>query len=69
MEDDIDLEAPGIVSSHCEFCGRKYYIDPDGGRVMHELPMCPEFEAMDPMSFIVENRKIKETKLASRGNN
>ncbi len=69
MKPKVDLEAPGVVSSHCEFCGQTYYIDPNQGLLMHELPMCPEFEVMDPMSFVVQNREIKQDRHLSGSNN
>lgn len=63
---DFDSKAPGVVECRCEFCGRLYWIDPKQCALAHEMPFCAEFRAMDVLSFMVENRKIKETKLASR---
>jgi hypothetical protein len=38
-------------------------------RVMHELPMCPQFQAYDVIEFIVENRKIKQARAQKKGDN
>ena len=67
----VDLEAPGVIESSCEFCGQSYWIDPnpEDPKLMHELPMCPDFEVMDPISFLVANRKIKVGRISkNRGN-
>lgn len=68
-EPEVDLEAPGVVSSPCEFCGHTYYIDPENMRVMHDLPMCPQFETYEPLNFLRENRKIKQAVADKKGNN
>ena len=67
----VDLEAPGVISAPCEFCGQTYYIDPDpkDPKLMHALPMCPNFEVMDPIAYLVANRKIKEDRAQKRGGN
>lgn len=62
----FDSKAPGVVECTCEFCGRKYWIDPNQFALAHEMPFCPEFQAMDILSFMIENRKIKEAKAARR---
>lgn len=66
---DVDLNAPDIVKSSCEFCGQTYYIDPVGYTVMHDLPTCPNFDAMDVLEFVIDNRKIKQAKIANTGGN
>ncbi len=65
----FDPEGPGVVKSSCEFCGQTYYIDPENYQIAHELPMCPEFEAIEPLEFVIKNRKLKEAKRPNFGAN
>jgi hypothetical protein len=62
----IDLDAPGITQSSCEFCGRDYWIDANRYTAMHEHPGCATFDALDALSFVAENNKIKQKKLKNR---
>lgn len=67
MSDDlpsVDLEAEGVVRCTCEFCGKVYWLDPNTCSVIHEMDPCAEFTVMEPLDFTVENRKIKERKVA-----
>jgi hypothetical protein len=59
----FDSGAPGVIESRCEFCGKTYWIDPAQLALAHESPHCPEFHALDVITFMVENRKRKEAKL------
>jgi hypothetical protein len=62
----IDLDAPGIVESSCEFCGKRYWIDPDRCTTMHEAPGCATFDALDALQFVIENNKIKLKRAKNR---
>ena len=62
----FDSSAPGVVECRCEYCGKLYWIDVPQLALAHEMPHCPEFHAMDILTFMTENRKIKEAKAASR---
>jgi hypothetical protein len=66
VETIIDLDDPGITESRCEFCGNRYWIDSDKCTTMHEHPSCSVFDALDALSFVVENNKIKEKKRKNR---
>ena len=56
----VDTCAEDAVSSHCEYCGRRYWILPSQECVAHDVPYCPEFEAMDVLEFLRSNREIKQ---------
>lgn len=62
----IDLSAPGITESSCEFCGKSYWVDPKRCVVMHESPSCPTFDVLDVTSFMAENNRIKLKKQKNR---
>ena len=62
----INLDAPGIVEANCEFCDRRYWVDSNKCTAMHELPGCAMFDALDALSFVVENNKAKTKKLKNR---
>lgn len=57
-----DVDTSKMLKSNCEFCGRRYWIDSVDFGVLHELPFCPEFGAMDPLTFVSQNNRIKERK-------
>jgi hypothetical protein len=68
-KETVDLEAAGVVSAKCEYCGGQYWIIPAGsehdeGRVAHSLPMCVEFEVMETLDYVIANREVKKRKRA-----
>jgi hypothetical protein len=44
----------------CPFCGLHIAAEIDDGAVMHALPTCATFDAMDALTFITEVRKYHE---------
>ena len=58
----FDPDAPGVVESRCEFCGKTFWLDTGLVACVHEMPTCVEFQSMDALTFAVENRKIKEAR-------
>jgi hypothetical protein len=62
---EVDLTAEDVITTTCEYCGRKYWILPshDEGAIAHETPSCPDFLALDAVEFISRNNKIKLGKL------
>ncbi|HXJ49290.1 MAG TPA: hypothetical protein VNF91_09000 [Candidatus Acidoferrum sp.] len=36
----------------CPFCGRRVVAHSEPQAVMHEMPMCPKFEAEEPLMFL-----------------
>lgn len=57
--DGFDTEGPGVIKCSCEFCGRDYFIDTVNIALAHDLPMCPEFRAMEVVDFMRENNRRK----------
>lgn len=64
----FDPDAPGVVESRCEFCGRPPWLDPGLVACVHETPTCVEFQSMDALMLAVENRKIKEARNSKNQN-
>lgn len=62
----FDTEAAHVVACKCEFCGRPYWIDTQQYALAHEMPYCAEFQAMDVITFMSENNKIKMRKQSGR---
>jgi len=60
----VDLEAPDVAESTCEFCKKKYWILPSQGAVAHELPYCLEFQTMEVLDYVRTNRETKEQRRA-----
>jgi hypothetical protein len=51
----------------CPFCGKElaYGLDKNGepdGSIIHGMPMCLTFEALDPLAFITAVRNKIQTK-------
>ena len=50
----------------CPFCGKKIGFtvdtnnDPDG--LVHEMPMCLTFEALDPLEYITQVRNAEQAR-------
>lgn len=65
-EPTFDSRGPGVTEHDCSFCRRKFWIDVPNLRLAHEAPHCAEFEVMDVITFMRENRLIKERALAER---
>ena len=42
------------VTVACPFCGGRYSIgeDDESTGVLHTIPVCPEYETLDPFTFI-----------------
>lgn len=56
------VDTSQMIESVCEFCKLKFWIDVRTYSLVHEIPYCPEFAAMDVIDFMVKNREIKESK-------
>lgn len=65
----FDPNDPNVVRSSCEFCGKAYYLDTNRYALIHDMPYCAEFDAMDVLAFARENRRIKEARVVGTGNN
>ena len=62
---EVDLSGPNTLQLKCEFCGLDFWVDQADPKIMHELPMCNEFEFMDPIQYMIENRKRKQARKAA----
>lgn len=40
-------------------CGQRIYASVEHGAIAHDLPQCPEFEAMDPDEFLTYVRRSR----------
>ena len=72
MSDDvpkIDLNKPWITQSTCEFCKLDIWVDTLEYALVHALPYCAEFEAMDVVSFLIENNKLKRARMEKNRDN
>ena len=59
-EVEVDLTAPDVVPGVCQFCGQDMWILVSMSAVGHGLPYCAEFQAMEPVTYLQENRKLRE---------
>lgn len=53
--DDDDFDAD--IKLVCPFCRGVVMADASEGKVMHTMPACSEFEALEPDDFLVAVRK------------
>jgi len=68
MDDGTVVNYTPLISIKCMFCGRiATIVEFDDGNmgVTHVTPECSEFIAMDPLTFISENRRLMLEDLAT----
>ena len=74
--DGAELDYQPIAAFRCVYCGRTAVVArfSDGSEgVLHDTPECAEFIAMDPLTYVRENRKrfqqdIAEGRVPKGGN-
>lgn len=42
-------------------CGKKFYVDSQRYCVIHEMPMCKQFEALEPDKYLRWVRRMQTT--------
>jgi hypothetical protein len=55
-----EVDTSKLEQFTCEFCKKGFWIDLDEGHLMHETPHCAEFEVLEPLQYMRENRTIKQ---------
>lgn len=71
MKDGKDLplfpeqvDTSKLPSGPCAYCGRTYWLDGARMAVIHEIPYCAEFEAMDGLDYARACRVARQGKVA-----
>lgn len=69
VEDGTKIKYRCLITTQCAFCGKWVHLiefEDESYGTAHDAPECAEFTAMEPLSFLRENRRILEARDAKK---